>query len=91
MQLKRIHIDSKVWTYHVGRSFVRITSPQGRSWAVRKADVLEAGKLEARAVETWVPAPFVRAYIRRHLLYYRKRIFPERGASVLLKRALLKL
>lgn len=86
MQTKKIHLSQGVvWLYHVGRSHVRITNPERKSWAVRKSDLFKDND------EGFVPSHCVRNYIRRHLLYYHKRIIPERGALVLLKRALLKL
>lgn len=93
MQKKRIHFRRpEVWTYRVGKSYVRITNPQLKSWAVRIADVLKAGQEAGCGVRgTWVPANCVKAYIQRYLRFYRKCIIPERGALVLLKRALLKL
>jgi len=86
MQQKRIHLSqTEVWTYHVGRSHVRITNPERKSWAVPLSALYKDNN------DYYVPPHCVRNYIRKHLLFYKKRIIPERGASVLLKRALLKL
>lgn len=87
MSIKRIHFSATdAWDYKIGYRYVRITSPQRKSVAVPLGELADPGYDGG-----YVPPSWVRRYIQKHLRYKNRCIIPEHGASVLLKRALLKL